>query len=180
MSMTDPDLSVVIPCYNAEKWIARAIESVLVQDGPNLEIMVVDDGSTDGSLEIITSFGDRIRWVSGGNHGASAARNRGLSLSASDYVLFLDADDYLVPGRWFRGSGPARLPMSCSDHSRTNTDVIAPPGVRQASRPMPVPYSVHGWKVGLCLRARLCGGVASWKRLADGIPALCATMTASL
>ena len=93
-----PTISVVIPCWNAEKWIARAIQSVLDQDYPHKEVIVIDDGSTDGSLEIIKSFGDKIRWETGPNRGAITARNRGLTLCTSEYVLFLDADDYLECG----------------------------------------------------------------------------------
>lgn len=110
--MTEPGLSVVIPCYNAEKWIGRAIGSVLEQGYPNLEIIVIDDGSTDSSLEIIKSFGEKIRWETGRNQGASVARNRGLSRSTSDYVLFLDADDYLAPGSlgaWVRAGAAADI-----------------------------------------------------------------------
>jgi glycosyltransferase involved in cell wall biosynthesis len=99
--MTDyglPSISVVIPCWNAEKWIARAIQSVLDQDYPKKEVIVIDDGSTDGSLVIIKSFGDDLRWETGPNRGASAARNIGLRSTQAPLVLFLDADDYLDPG----------------------------------------------------------------------------------
>lgn len=92
---TRPAASVVIPCYNAEKWVARAIQSVLDQPGVEPEVTVIDDGSTDGSLEVIRGFGERIRWATGPNRGACAARNRGLELAQAEYVLFLDADDYL-------------------------------------------------------------------------------------
>jgi glycosyltransferase involved in cell wall biosynthesis len=95
-SMTLPSVAVIIPCYNAEKWVARAIQSALDQDYPNLEVIVIDDGSTDGSLDVIKSFGDRIRWETGPNRGACAARNRGLALTEAEYVVFLDADDWLV------------------------------------------------------------------------------------
>lgn len=90
-----PTISIVIPCWNAEKWIARAIQSTLDQDYPHKEVIVIDDGSTDGSLDIIKSFGDKIRWETGPNRDACAARNRGLALAGGDYVLFPDADDYL-------------------------------------------------------------------------------------
>jgi glycosyltransferase involved in cell wall biosynthesis len=91
-------VAVIIPCWNAQQWIARAIESVLNQNYPDFEIIVIDDGSIDKSLEIIKSFGNRVRWETGPNSGACAARNRGLSLSTAKYVLFLDADDYLDEG----------------------------------------------------------------------------------
>ena len=90
-----PSIAVVIPCWNAEKWIRRAVQSVIDQNYPNLEVIVIDDGSTDGSLEVIRSFGDKIRCETGPNRGGCAARNRGAKLSSSRYLLFLDADDYL-------------------------------------------------------------------------------------
>ena len=88
-------VSILIPCYNAERWIARAIESALAQTWPNKEVIVVDDGSTDGSLEVIRSFDGRVRWESGPNRGGNAARNRLLQLARGDWVQYLDADDYL-------------------------------------------------------------------------------------
>jgi glycosyltransferase involved in cell wall biosynthesis len=91
-------VSVVIPCYNAESWIARAIRSVLGQRNGLTDIIVIDDGSTDGSLEIIRSFGERVVWRTGPNQGVGAARNRGLALARGEFILFLDADDYLEPG----------------------------------------------------------------------------------
>lgn len=91
-----PSIAVVIPCWNAERWIGRAVQSVLKQDYPALEIIVVDDGSADQSPAIVRSFGEQVTCVCGPNRGACAARNRGMELARSEYVLFLDADDYLV------------------------------------------------------------------------------------
>ena len=87
------DVTVVIPCYNAERFVGQAIQSALDQ-GPNVEVIVVDDGSTDASLDVIASFGDRIRFETGPNRGACAARNAGLALANGQFVFFLDADDY--------------------------------------------------------------------------------------
>ena len=92
----EPDISVIIPCYNAGRWIGQAIQSVLDQEGVTVEVVVIDDGSTDGSLDVIRSFGDRIRWETGPNRGGCAARNRGIELSRAPYLQFLDADDYIV------------------------------------------------------------------------------------
>jgi glycosyltransferase involved in cell wall biosynthesis len=91
-----PLVSILIPCHNTEQWIGRAIESALSQTWPNKEILVFDDGSQDRSLEIIRSFGDRIKWESGPNRGANAARNRLLEMSRGDWLQYLDADDYLL------------------------------------------------------------------------------------
>ena len=92
-----PLVSIIIPCYNAEKYVGEAIESALAQTYPNKEVIVIDDGSTDGSLQVIKSFGDRIRWETGPNRGGSAARNRGIELARGELIQFLDADDLLHP-----------------------------------------------------------------------------------
>lgn len=90
-----PLVSVLIPCFNAEKYVGEAIESALAQTHPNVEVVVVDDGSTDGSAEVIGAFGDRITAEFGPNRGACAARNRALTLSHGEFIQFLDADDLL-------------------------------------------------------------------------------------
>jgi glycosyltransferase involved in cell wall biosynthesis len=90
-----PSVSVIVPCHNAERWVSRSISSVLAQDYPLVDLIVVDDGSTDASRTIISSFEGRLQAVCQEHHGAPAARNRGLRLSRSDFVLFLDADDEL-------------------------------------------------------------------------------------
>lgn len=93
-----PDLiSIVIPCFNAEKWVAEAIESCLNQTSQPLEIIVVDDGSTDGSRKILESYSDRIQTIYQANGGACVARNAGFRRSRGRFIQFLDADDYLLP-----------------------------------------------------------------------------------
>lgn len=94
-----PKVSILIPCYNAERWVAQAIESALAQTWPNKEVIVVDDGSTDRSREVIASFHGRIRYEFGPNRGGNAARNRLLKMSYGDWVQYLDADDYLLPDK---------------------------------------------------------------------------------
>ena len=74
--MLDALVSILIPCYNAERWIAAAIESALEQTWPRKEVIVVDDGSTDHSLSIIKRYGEEIRWETGPNGGGNVARNR--------------------------------------------------------------------------------------------------------
>ncbi len=92
-------VSILIPCYNAERWIGQCIESALGQTWAEKEIIVVDDGSTDGSLQVIQSFGDRIRFETGPNRGGNVARNRLLELSCGEWLQYLDADDYLMPDK---------------------------------------------------------------------------------
>lgn len=97
--MTDkPFISVVIPLYNKEKSIAQSLKSVLDQTYTNFEIVVVDDGSTDKSVEEVRSIGDdRIQLLGQSNAGPSKARNTGVKNSKGDWIVFLDADDELLP-----------------------------------------------------------------------------------
>jgi len=90
------DISTIIPAYNAETFLSRAIESVLAQTFPSREIIVVDDGSTDRTADVAASFGDRIRYVPQDNAGAAAARNHGISLATSEWIATLDSDDWWV------------------------------------------------------------------------------------
>ncbi|MBX3437092.1 MAG: glycosyltransferase [Planctomycetaceae bacterium] len=93
--MTSPSVSIIIPCFNAERFIGEAVESALGQAYAPLEVVVIDDGSTDGSINVLRSYGDRIRWETGPNRGACAARNRGIELAQGELIQFLDADDLL-------------------------------------------------------------------------------------
>jgi glycosyltransferase involved in cell wall biosynthesis len=88
-------VSIVIPVFNNAATIARAIASVLAQrfDGGKIEVIVVNDGSTDGSAEILRGFGDRVRVIDQPNRGAAAARNAGVAAAYGEYLAFLDADD---------------------------------------------------------------------------------------
>jgi glycosyltransferase involved in cell wall biosynthesis len=93
-----PLVSVIVPAYNAERFLGRAMRSALAQTYPHLELIVVDDGSTDGTAEVIRSFRDaRVRHLSQANRGQGAARNLGIRASTGRYVTFLDADDLYLP-----------------------------------------------------------------------------------
>ncbi|HXU53433.1 MAG TPA: glycosyltransferase [Casimicrobiaceae bacterium] len=95
-------VSVVIPCHNGERHLAATIESVIAQDAPAWELVVIDDGSTDGTAAIIDRYrqvlGERLVAEAGPNRGVSAARNRGTALARGRYLQYLDADDVLRPG----------------------------------------------------------------------------------
>jgi glycosyltransferase involved in cell wall biosynthesis len=91
--MNKPTVSVVIPCYNGAKFLRETLDSVLAQTYPVLEVLVIDDGSTDDSAAIAESFGPPIRVIRQPNQGESVARNRGIDEAKGEWIAFLDADD---------------------------------------------------------------------------------------
>src|ERR1044071_2240111 len=99
MQQTEGKVSVIIPAYNAEKYIKDTIDSVKAQTYPDWEIIVVNDGSTDGTPDLVNKEEDhRIKMISQSNGGVSSARNNGLKQAIGEYVVFLDADDLLTTG----------------------------------------------------------------------------------
>lgn len=101
ISMNHPQVSVVIPVWNGEKYLAQAIESILEQDFDDFELIIVDDGSTDDSLRIAHEFtlDPRVKVMTQDNSGVVAARNVGLYISRAEFVAFLDSDDIAKPDR---------------------------------------------------------------------------------
>jgi glycosyltransferase involved in cell wall biosynthesis len=92
-------ISVIIPAYNYARYLSEAIDSVFAQTYPALEVIVVDDGSTDETPAVLAAYGDRIRAIRLQNQGVSAARNTGISAARGEYVAFLDADDLWQPAK---------------------------------------------------------------------------------
>jgi len=92
-----PAVSVVIPTYNRRVYIGEALDSVLNQTLSGFEVIVVDDGSTDGTDEVIRSYGGRIHYIRQENRGAAAARNLGVRNARGSYVSFMDSDDLSLP-----------------------------------------------------------------------------------
>ncbi|WP_337044732.1 glycosyltransferase family 2 protein [Emticicia sp. 17c] len=97
--MNKPALSVIIPCYNSEKYIRATLESIFVQQTAIYEIIVIDDASTDNTPAILKSF-PQIRYYQQQNQGPSVARNYGLQLAQSDLICFLDHDDVLAANKF--------------------------------------------------------------------------------
>ena len=92
------EISVILPAYNSEKYIKKAIESVLNQTFTDFELIIINDGSTDNTLNIINSFSDsRIRLINQENMGPGASRNRALRIARGRYIMYLDSDDWLCP-----------------------------------------------------------------------------------
>ncbi len=97
--MAPPLVSVVIPTYNRAAWLGESIGSVLGQTYPHIELIVVDDGSTDHTAEVVQEVGDAATYVRSANRGVSAARNRGVAASRGTLIAFLDSDDTWQPGK---------------------------------------------------------------------------------
>jgi glycosyltransferase involved in cell wall biosynthesis len=95
-------ISCILPVYNGERYLGEAIESILSQTYQSFEIIVVDDGSTDKTVEVVKSYGERLRYVRQANAGPAAARNHGIRLARGEFVAFQDADDVWHPEKLAR------------------------------------------------------------------------------
>lgn len=100
----DPTISVVIPAYKAERFIKRTIDSVLIQQDVEVEIIVIEDGVFDNTREVLKEYEDKLILITlKENKGAQYARNKGLELSKNEFIMFLDADDYFEGEDFLRG-----------------------------------------------------------------------------
>lgn len=99
MGISLPSVSVIIPSYNAGRWIKSTIDSALAQTYSNIEIIVVDDGSTDESVSIISENFPEVKLITQTNQGVAAARNKGIENSSGEWIAFLDADDIWLPNK---------------------------------------------------------------------------------
>lgn len=89
-----PLVSVIVPNYNYERYLGQCLNSIIQQDYPNIEIIVIDDGSTDGSVQLVERYAPKVILVQQKNQGVSSARNTGLIKSRGEYLAFIDADDF--------------------------------------------------------------------------------------
>lgn len=96
---TNKFVTAIVVVFNGEKYLRQCIDSILNQDYQPLEILVIDDGSTDSTMQIIKSYGKKIRSYHQVNSGIAEARNKGIELANGDYIAFLDADDIWIPGK---------------------------------------------------------------------------------
>lgn len=125
--MTKPAITVVIPTFNRAKLVHCSIDSVLAQTYAPAEIIVVNDGSPDNTLEVLAGYGSKIRVVSQANAGLSAARNAGIMVAKSDWIAFLDDDDEYAPQRLaVAAEGIKKFPAA--HVFGTNAAMIAPDG----------------------------------------------------
>jgi glycosyltransferase involved in cell wall biosynthesis len=100
--VSEPLVSVIVPAYNAARYIGTALDSVMAQTYAPIEIVVVDDGSTDETAEVVRGYGDRVRYVYQENARQAAARNHGVREARGDLIAFLDADDAWLPDKLAR------------------------------------------------------------------------------
>ncbi len=101
MNLSLPSISLIVPIYNVEQYLKRCLDSILAQDYPNLEVILVNDGSPDNSAQIIADYDaanpGRFRVLTQENQGLGAARNNGVALAAGEFVAFMDSDDWVEP-----------------------------------------------------------------------------------
>lgn len=157
-------VSIVIPCLNGAATLGAAIETCLAQGLDDMEVVVVDDGSTDRSLEIARSFEPKVRVFTGPNRGVSAARNRGISESIGEWLVFLDADDLLAPGTMsarlaFAAANPADV-VICDWREFSGSDANAANGrlrsvdMRDLSADAEIACATHAWATTCALMYR--------------------------
>ena len=152
-----PTVSVVIPTYNAARYVGAAVDSVLGQTFRDVEVVVVDDGSTDDTAAVLSRYGQPVRYLRQENSGVSAARNRGIQESIGRYVAFLDADDTWFPEKLDRQI--AALESSSQYRACYSAHVIC----TEALAPLAVQRSVrHGSALeDLLLRGNVVGTPSS-------------------
>ena len=124
-----PLISVVIPVYNAEKYIAETINSILSQTHTNLEIVAVDDGSKDSSVELLKTFGEKVRVIEQSNSGPAAARNRGVQEARGEWIAFIDSDDIWLPEKLEK-----QLAYTAPKYQWSYTDCVFMGGVNDGRR----------------------------------------------
>lgn len=159
--MPGTKLSVVIPCFNAGAYLAEALASVLTQQPVPDEVIVIDDGSTDGSGAFASGLGPRVRCMRQENQGISAARNRGIEAATSDVIAFLDADDI-----WPVGSVAARLTLLLAEPdldcvSGLTLQFISPELPEEVRRGLVCPPDTS--------RARIAGAILVRRRVFDRV-----------
>lgn len=139
--------SFIIANYNYAAYVGAAIDSALAVDWPNVEVIVVDDGSTDASREVIGSYGDRVTALFRSNHGQRIANNAGFAQATGDIVVFLDADDMIEPGFaravaqvWTSETSKVQVQMRVVDADNKALGHCLPP-----IRKQPQPWQIALW-----------------------------------
>ena len=133
MTTHDPMVSIVIPTYNRAQYVTLAIDSVLSQTYARREVIVVDDGSLDGTAHALSPYRDHIRYIRQDNQGPAAARNTGITAARGEWVAFLDSDDEWLPGKLTaQMADVAKRPDLCAHVTNVHLQQVSgQPGVRR-------------------------------------------------
>ncbi len=124
--MEQPLVSAIVPNFNYSSFLEECLDSIIAQDYPNLEVIVVDDGSTDDSLELLKKFESKVTIISQSNQGVSAARNRGILESKGEFIALVDSDDYWEPTKISKQM--MELQRTQSDLVYSGVDLVSPDG----------------------------------------------------
>jgi glycosyltransferase involved in cell wall biosynthesis len=126
MTRSDPLVSIVIPCYNQGTYLQQAIESVLSQDYPRIELIVLDDGSTDDTQTVLATYAGRFHYESHANKGQAGTLNKGWRMSKGEILSYLAADDFLLPGSVRKSVarliGAPKIVLTYSDFNRVDPE----------------------------------------------------------
>jgi glycosyltransferase involved in cell wall biosynthesis len=149
-----PLVSVVIPTYNYARFVSEAVDSVLAQTYPSLEVVVVDDGSTDDTREVLARYGDRIRYIYQPNAGLPAARNTGIKAARGEFIGLLDSDDVFHPRKFelqmrYMLAHP-EVGMLATDNFTGQSPCWEDPPADPAVEPVPVEAIVTRSRFGVC------------------------------
>ena len=162
MFMATGNVSYIVPVYNGEAYLAEALDSILAQTLPALEVLVVDDGSSDGTPAVARRYGNRITYLRQPHAGQSVARNHGVRVARGDFLAFLDADDLAHPTKLARQVArfEARPELDlCKAMTRNFWSPEVPAEQRLAARGLPRPHAgnIDTWLVRRTLFERIGG-----------------------
>lgn len=154
--MADPLISCIVPVYNGERFLAEALDSILGQTYRPLEVIVVDDGSTDATAEIAARYAPQVTCLRQDNRGAASAKNLGVSASRGNLIAFLDADDLWLPGKLERQAAwLGERPGFCLCLTRfQNFWMPELAAEAQQYRDGPLGQPLSAWQIGTVLASR--------------------------
>lgn len=170
MSSSSPTVSVVIPCYNGAPFLRETLESALNQTHPPLEIIVIDDGSTDDSAAIAELFGPPVRVIRQENQGESVARNRGIDEAQGEWLAFLDADDLWKPTKLERQIAHVEENIGCihtnvfhfGNRSGLTDFSLTPPSLRYTLKYAALNTVAH--PSSILVRSEICPRFPTWTK----------------
>jgi len=152
-------ISIIVPCYNVEKYVAKCMESILHQTYSNIEVIAVDDGSTDNTAVILRSFESdkRVRIINQPNSGVSAARNRGISSATGDFLAFVDSDDWAEPDMYeklYNALTGCDADVAVCNYNLIYDDRVEKQYSKMREQSVDIYVDVYGYFVRFCACAR--------------------------